>query len=296
MIDYLDDMLRQLFMNTISDITAASQVSFEPPDDDFRSQVKTNGKLALNVYLTDLRENRVLRSNERVRISQNGIVSEIQAPRRMDCHYLISAWSPATASGAVEPTEDEHLLLYKVITSLMDAEPFVPSQILVPAVLPSYWDLIADQQLPSVILPVEGFPKLAEFWGATKTVHWKPGVYLIVTLPVVMPTLVAGPIVTTTITDYPQIGSTQVAEVLLQIGGSILSGAPPAPVVGAWVRLEDSGGNSVDLETTDASGHFLFDSLQGGTYTLRVRAPGFAEGSRTFLVPSATGNYDVQLV
>jgi Pvc16 N-terminal domain/Carboxypeptidase regulatory-like domain len=296
MIDYLDDMLRQLFMNTISDITAASQVSFEPPDDDFRSQVKTNGKLALNVYLTDLRENRVLRSNERVRISQNGIVSEIQAPRRMDCHYLISAWSPATASGAVEPTEDEHLLLYKVITALMDAEPFVPSQILVPAPLPTFWDLIADQQLPSVILPVEGFPKLAEFWGATKTVHWKPGVYLIVTLPVVMPTLVSGPIVTTTITDFPQIGSTEVAEVLLQIGGSVLAGAPPAPVTGAWVRLEDSGGKPLTIETTDANGHFLFDSLQGGTYTLRVRAQGFAEGTKTFLAPSATGNYDVQLV
>jgi hypothetical protein len=294
MIDYLDDMLRQLFRNTISEITADSQVSFEPPDDDFRSQVKTSGKVALNVYLTDLRENRVLRSNERVRVFQNGIVSEMQAPRRMDCHYLISAWSPASA--AVEPTLEEHLLLYKATTALMDAEPFVPGQILVPAPLPSYWDLIADQELPSVILPMEGFPKLAEFWGATKTVHWKPGVYLIVTLPVVMPTLVAGPIVTTTITDYPQIGSTQVAEVLLQIGGSVLSGAPPAPVVGAWVRLEDSGANPVDLETTDADGHFLFDSLQGGTYTLRVRAPGFAEGTRTFLVPSATGNYDVQLV
>ena len=296
MIDYLDDMLRQLFMSTISDITAASQVSFEPPDDDFRSQVKTNGKLALNVYLTDLRENRVLRSNERVRIFQNGIISEIQAPRRMDCHYLISAWSPATASGAVEPTEDEHLLLYKVITALMDAEPFVPSQILVPAPLPTFWDLIADQQLPSVILPVEGFPKLAEFWGATKTVHWKPAVYLIVTLPVVMPTLVSGPIVTTTIADFPQIRSTQVAEILLQIGGSVLAGAPPAPVVGAWVRLEDGGGKPLTIETTDADGHFLFDSLQGGTYTLRVRAQGFAEGAKTFLVPSATGNYDVQLV
>src|SRR5260370_42227786 len=130
MIDYLDDMLRQLFRNTISDITAASQVSFEPPDDDFRSQVKTNGKLALNVYLADLRENRVLRSNERARIFQNGIVSEIQAPRRVDCHYLISAWSPATASGAGEPTGDGDLPLYEAGTALMDGEPSVASRML----------------------------------------------------------------------------------------------------------------------------------------------------------------------
>jgi len=295
MIDYLDEMLRKLFRNTMIEITADSQVSFEPPDDDFRNAVKASGKVALNVYLTDIRENRVLRSNERTRIFQNGTFSEMQAPRRIDCHYLISAWSPADA--AVEPTEEEHLLLYKATTALMDAEPFVPSQIFVPGPLPSYWDLIADQQLPSVILPMEGFPKLAEFWGATKTVHWKPGVYLIVTLPVVMPTLVTGPMVTTTITDFPQIGSSQMPEVLLQIGGSVLGGAPPAPIAGAWVRLEDGGGNPLIVETTDASGHFLFDNLQqGATYTLRVRAQGFAEGTRTFLAPSAAGNYDIQLV
>ena len=85
MIDYLDEMLRKLFVNTISEITADSQVSFEPPDDDFRSAVKTSGKVALNVYPTDLRENRILRSNERARVLQGGIFSEMQAPRRVDC-------------------------------------------------------------------------------------------------------------------------------------------------------------------------------------------------------------------
>jgi len=106
MIDYLDDMLRQLFLTTVSGITNPSQVSFEPPNDDCRGQVQTAGKMALNVYLADLRENRMYRTNERIRTAKNGIFNDAQAPRRIDCHYLISAWSPATASASVEPTVD----------------------------------------------------------------------------------------------------------------------------------------------------------------------------------------------
>lgn len=295
MIDYLDEMLRQLLITTVSGITTSSQVSFEPPNEAFQSQVQTNGKLALNVYLADLRENRMYRTNDTTRSLQNGIFSDAQAPRRVDCHYLISAWSPATKHPAVEPTIDEHLLLYETTTALMDAEPFVPSVIFTPAILPSYWDLIADEQLPSVILPVEGFPKLAEFWGATKSVHWKPAVYLVVTLPVIMPTLIAGPMVTAAITEYAFVGDSQPAETLIQIGGSVVTGTPAQPIAGAWVQLENAASKPIATTTTDVDGHFTFVGLQKGNYALRVRARGFAEASRAIPVPSSTGNYDVPL-
>lgn len=296
MIDYLDDMLRQLFLTTVSSITDPSQVSFEPPNDDFRSQVQTSGKLTLNVYLADLRENRMYRTNERMTTLQNGIFIDGQSPRRVDCHYLISAWSPATSNPpTVEPTVDEHLLLYQTTTALVDAEPFVPSNILIPATLPPYWDLIADEQFPSVILPVEGFSKLAEFWGATRTVHWKPVVYLVVTLPVVMPNLIAGPMVTATISEYELSGDAVPAETLIQIGGSVITGAPPRPITGAWVQLEDSVSTPMATTTTAVDGHFTFGSLLQGNYILRVRAQGFAEATRAIPVPSSTGDYDVPL-
>jgi Pvc16 N-terminal domain/Carboxypeptidase regulatory-like domain len=287
--------LRQLFLTTVSGITNPSQVSFEPPNDDFRGQVQTSGKMALNVYLADLRENRMYRTNERVRSAQNGIFSDAQAPRRVDCHYLISAWSPATASASVEPTVDEHLLLYQTMTALVEAEPFVPSVIYTPGTLPPYWSLIADEELPSVILPIEGFPKLAEFWGATKTVHWKPAVYLIVTLPVVMPALIAGPMVTAAIAEYELNGDLTPAEVLLQIGGSVITGTPPKPISAAWVQLESSAATPLTSVTTDVDGHFTFEGLRQGNYILRVRAQGFAGTTRTVTVPSSTGNYDVPL-
>ena len=298
MIEFLDQMLRQLFVNSVDEIVDPSQVGFDPPDDKWRNYVSglnVNGTPvdALNVYLVDLRENRTLRSNERVRDLRDGTFSEAPRPRRMDCHYLISAWSSAAAAtDQLTPAFDEHELLYNVTAALMNAEPLIPSQIYGPGGLPAgFPDVIADAELPSIVLPVEGFPKLAEFWGATKTVHWKPAVYLIVTLPVVLQPKVAGPMVTTRITDYRTSGGSQV-ETWIQIGGTVLTATDPVP--GAWVRIEDSGGAPIATTTSDENGRFTFVRLRAGDYTLRVRAQGFAEKTRPIHVPSPTGDYDVQ--
>jgi hypothetical protein len=295
MISFLDKLLRYLFASTISDITDGdTQVGFEPPDDNWRTYVTGLKEVALNIYLVDLRENRILRSNQRVRDFQDGSITETPAPRKMDCHYLISAWSPATANlPTVEPTVDEHALLYKVTASLMNAEPLIASQIYGPGGLPAgFPDIIADVELPSIVLPVEGFPKLAEFWGTTKTVHWKPTVYVIITLPIVLQSKVAGPMVTTRITNYRITGSTQI-ETLIQIGGTVFSGTTAVP--GAWVRIEDSSGTPITIATSDNNGRFNFIGLTQGNYTLRVRAAGFAEVTRAIQVPSPTGEYDVSV-
>src|SRR5262245_48655344 len=103
MIHHLDNLLRHLFLAQLVDITSEDQVGFQPPDEDWRGHVTNLQHNALNVYLVDLRENRKLRSNERARAVQNGMVSETPAPRRVDCHYLITAWSPAEITLAVEP-------------------------------------------------------------------------------------------------------------------------------------------------------------------------------------------------
>ena len=100
MIDVLDNLIRTLFLTRVPGITSETQVRFEPPDENWRNTVATltvNGDPAnaLNVYLVDLRDNRELRANERVRKIENGIVSDEPAPARVDCHYLVTAWSPA---------------------------------------------------------------------------------------------------------------------------------------------------------------------------------------------------------
>ena len=106
MINFLNETLRHLFLTGLSqDLTEDSQISFELPDEEFRNQVKTLGKNALNVCLVDLRENRSACAADSPRTTAGPGPQPALARRRIDCHYLISAWSPAIKS--VEPTLDE---------------------------------------------------------------------------------------------------------------------------------------------------------------------------------------------
>jgi hypothetical protein len=223
------------------------------------------------------------------------MVTEMPSPRRIDCHYLISAWSPATSTPTVEPTIDEHALLYQAAGALMTSEPLVPRKVYAPDPLPvTFPAVIADAELPTQLLPPEGFPKMAEFWGTFGAVHpWKPMLYLLVTLPVFMTEEIAGPMVTMRITEYRQAGSAQPGEIFAQIGGTIT--AAGQPVAGAWVRIEEALGATLAATSTAEDGRFTFGALQPGTFVIRVRATGFTEASRTVEVPSPSGNYDFQI-
>src|SRR5262249_23041582 len=109
----LDTVLRHLFLSQVPTLTTEDQIRFQPPDQDWRNALANLGsRMALNVYLLDLRENRRLRSNERVRSVETGVAVDAPAPARIDCHYLITAWSPAQQTTDPEPTVAEHGLLY----------------------------------------------------------------------------------------------------------------------------------------------------------------------------------------
>lgn len=298
MIDYLDNLLRHLLMAQIDEITREVQVRFQPPDQEWQKYVSGLDGNALNVYLVDLRENRKLRSNERVRNVANGVVSEDPAPLRIDCHYLISAWSPAAVTQTIEPTVDEHALIYKVVRMLMNSKPLVARKIYEPNPLPANFpNAIADAQLPTAVLPADGFPKLSEFWG-TVNCQWKPCVYVVITLPVVLDQQIVGPMVTTRITEYRITGKSETAELWIQIAGTVTDPSGD-PVPKAWVRLETPAGEALQTTTTKEEkseiGRFTFAQLKAGNYKLRVRAQGFAEKIDDINVPSSTGNYDVQL-
>jgi hypothetical protein len=283
-----------MMLSQIDQITDEVQVRFQPPDEDWRNHVSDLPGNALNIYLADLRENRKLRSNERIRDFSNGDVTETAAPARIDCHYLITAWSPAEPGPALEPTLDEHALLYDVTGVLMNNVPLIPRQVYEPDPLPAgFPELIADAEWPVSILPVEGFPKYGEFWGTMGVNHrWKPAVYLIVTLPVAFPTQIAGPMVTTRITEYRQMGQVGNTDVWIQIGGHVLDATnvppddAPTPVENAWVQLETTDGQRLQTTRTNDLGRFTFGELQEGQYRLRFSATGLGEATRDIDVPA----------
>lgn len=298
MIDLFDNLLRQLLIEQVADLTDEAQVRFQPPDADWRTYVSNlvvggNPANALNLYLIDLRENRKLRSNERVRSVENGIVTEEPAPARLDCHYLISAWSPANATPAVDPTLDEHALLYQAAAALFRNAPFNPSRVYPEGsvALNAWPEPFRNVDLPAVVLPVEGFNKLAEFWsGMGQGALWKPAIYLIVTLPVALFVEIAGPMVTTRITEYCISGRPETAEVWIQIGGHVLSPARPIAVGSATVTAIAAGGDLVsvdlaapfrvgDIVTANNTSRATITQIVGNDLTLSNALAGLAIGN-----------------
>jgi len=276
-------------------LTDEAQVRFQPPDADWRTYVSNlavggNPANALNVYLFDLRDNRRLRSNERVRTVENGIVNEEPAPARLDCHYLISAWSPAAISPAIEPTLDEHGLLYQAVAVLMQRAPFNPSRVYAAgsAALNAWPAPFRNCDLPATVAPVEGFNKLAEFWsGMGQGALWKPGLQLIVTLPIALLVEIAGPMVTTRITEYRITGRPETAEVWVQIGGHVLS--PPrllavgnslvAAAAGTLVTVNSALPFRVgDFVTANNITRAMITQIAGNNLTLSAALAGLAPG------------------
>jgi hypothetical protein len=302
MLAQLDRLIREVLVSEIAALTTP-QVRFQPPDASFRTDVVNLNAMALNVYLVELRENLKLRSNERLRRLDAGMLFTEQAPERMDCHYLISAWSPAPPGPGVEPTIDEHALLYEVAAVLTLQASLNPTRVYTPgdpalALWPAHF---RDVSLPTEVLEGESHHKLSEFWTSMGTdARWRPVVPLTVTLPIALVREVAGPMVTTMMTDYRITEHPETANVWLHIGGQVLDAATPlpdgspSPVAGAWVRLETLTGVLVRRAVTDDAGRFRLDQIRAAHYRLRTGAVGLGEQTRLVDVPTETGEYDLR--
>jgi hypothetical protein len=309
MIELLNNLLRASLLDGINELTDETQIRFQPPDDDWRTYVSNltvggNPVNAVNAYLVDLRENRGLRSNERTFThNQVGDVTAEPAPARLDCHYLITTWSPATPTPAVEPSLDEHRLLYNISELMLRRGALIPSAVypVGSGALAAWPERFRDSELPLVPAPVDGFSKLAEFWGSMGTGgRWKPALYLIVTLPVALLDEFVGPMVTTKIVEYRQTGIPETAEVWISIGGRVLDSNTlvnnePTAVPEAWVELTDINDRRLQLKQTNELGRFTFEDLTAGRYKIKSEAIGLSAPPRVIDVPSPTGEDDLIL-
>lgn len=306
MIDHADILLRQIFLREIDEIVDEAQVRFEPPNSDWRTYVSTltaagDPANALNVFLWDARENRALRSNARERRVVNGLAVETIAARQLDCHYIVSAWSPAAASAAIEPALAEHRLLHDAASALMRLEPPVASEIFAPTPLPPGFPAeIADVPLPIVVGPADAPVGASEFWS-TMGEPWRPSLHVVLTLPVSSAVARSGHIASTTITRLR--GSVHdafvEAEDLVLISGRVVDEAnpgpdgEPAPIAGAMVRIGTLAGATFRMSATDDAGRFSFHGLTAGSYRLSVHLQGRGSVSRDVDVPSLDGDYEI---
>src|ERR1700682_3563046 len=293
MIDFLDRTLRSLFESRLP-VTA----EFDVPDDHWRGHVSSTGGNFLNLYLIELRENRRLRSNELVSDWVGPIRQLEMAPARLDCHYLISAWTPTgiNHSPLVESTIVEDAILYDAAKVLFDNTP-LDVRALYPAAAPSPPDVLLEQPLPAVVAPPEGFAKLPDFWMRMDWV-WKPVLELIVTLPIVAVTRPAPPSVTTLLTQYLQNGHGSSVEELVTIGGivrtvdsrSVIDGVTaintPNITSATAFWTQNDVGRVVAVANIPASAVILsVQSASAATLSVNAIASGIAQ---TFVISSAT--------
>ena len=224
MLDYIDNMLRQLFITQVPGIISPLQVRFQPPDDDWRTYVSTLGKLALNVYMIELKENREMRSSGRTRDVNLGIVSETPLPRYRRCalshHGMGSAGHPsgggtnhrrARAAVGRDGRADGRRSAYYRKDLLSDRAADRLSG--------------ADRKCgdPDDDYPARRIRQARRVLGhdAGHNHPWRPAVLLILTLPVTLPVIEVSPMVTTRITEYRLSTSLSGVELWAEIGGTV---------------------------------------------------------------------------
>lgn len=130
-------------------------IGFEAPDDDFRTSVQGP---TINFFLYDIRENYELRSQEWHNVRQmDGTIQRHRAPARVNCSYLITAWSKNTTPA--EAAQEEHMMLGSVMKVLMRYRE-LPNTILKGSLI--------DQAPPvrAKAVQPEQIHSLGEFWQA----------------------------------------------------------------------------------------------------------------------------------
>jgi hypothetical protein len=281
MIDLLDHAVRTLLLGGVPELDGdPRRVGFQPPDDEWRAGVSSLSAVALNVYLAEVRQNRELRSTARRRFVRDDLLVDQAAPSWLECHYLISAWSPAAAQ--VEPTQDEHAILYRAVAALQDAAPINITRVHRgdTATIDAWPDGFRDVDLPTELMPVDGFAKLAEFWGTMGTHHrWRPVVEVAVGLPVLFTEpVVRGPSVVSLVVRMGLREGEPDDQDVWVFGGEVrVSDAdrPPDPPVEVTV-VDGATGFPVRTTTMDpATGRFVVDLplaavTEPGRYRLRA--------------------------
>jgi hypothetical protein len=308
MIDPLDGMLRDVIQSRVAGFIGPTQVGFGPPNADWKAAVIAAGEERFNLYLYDMRENVRLRSNEPHTSQSGGLVTMNLPSPRLDCTYLVTAWSPVAPGPLLDPAREEHQLLYRALAVFMQFRPLdagdvyatpVPSGMTL-AAFTAAAPALAAQPLPFDAASPDAPHEPAEFWTTLK-VDSRPAIRLTVTIPVVLeePDLVF-PGVTTLTARYYQLGTPGTPDTILAIGGRVLSTGTDAPIDGAWVQIVGKTPPAITAvrqrTVTDLDGRFIFSRLPRGSYELRAVAPGLADKTfPPFDVPLAAGTYDVHL-
>jgi len=278
----LDDTLNEI----LDDAAAPTElrnadVSFETPDKNFAPAQAT-----VNLFLYEVTENAVLRDVVPITEIVAGQFVRRRPPLRVDCCYLVTAWSAQTGAAKIA---EEHRLLAQALVWL-SRFPTVPDVFLQGSLVGQPFPP------PTLVAQMSKDKNTGEFWTALGSPP-RPAFYLIVTIAMDLEveTPEGPPVVTKEIVlkrKAPPGAPAPVLATVFEIGGTVREDGTPDPIANAQVRVLELG----RAVSADQDGRFKFDNLKAGNYTLRVSAAGFATKDELITVPGTVLNeYDVDL-
>jgi hypothetical protein len=278
MLDLVDNLILKLLDDGWTSPPAKPGFFFTVPDGDWQTKVKMRTGLQLNIYLYEVKENREFRRSTWDNVAlPDRTVALSQPPVYLDCHYLISAWSPTEDSDLASPVLDEHQMLSETLRVLLRNPDVVPAAL----PIPGGGVVFRNAHVYLTVVPPEPPRILNDFWSTMK-LPWRPAVMLVVTAPLdLLMDAPPSPVVTTLIQRFAQIGSAAIEE-LIDIGGLVLRAADQAPIPGALVERLDGSGTA----TADAQGRFVFTGILRGVHKFRASAPGMTPIERDIDVPA----------
>lgn len=124
MIRDLDETIRTLLQTAapVGSLLAQAGISFDVPDEAWRNGLT---ELSVNCYLYDVRENLELRTTEpRIQRNEDRTRAVRRLPLvRIDCSYMLTAWSVDTEDAVLE----QHELLTEILMVLLRNRTLPPS-------------------------------------------------------------------------------------------------------------------------------------------------------------------------
>jgi hypothetical protein len=285
MLNLLDLTLRQVLDSGWTPTPPPSKPGFyfTVPDDAWQTRVKADNTVRLNLYLFEVRENRDFRRAEWDTVPDSSATTVLsQPPVYLDCHYLVSAWSPAEDTEATTPVLDEHLVLAEALRVLLRTPLVTPQALGIVGGSPVF----QQSEVCLSVAPPEAPRILNDFWS-TMRLPWRPAIQVVATAPLdLLLDLPPAPRLTTLIQRFGGPGGAA-AEERITFAGWVLRQADDGPLPGATVerRALDSDA-TVESVSTDAQGRFAFAGLPPGPQRLRASQTGLAPLQRDLDLPN----------
>jgi hypothetical protein len=251
MLDDLDRTLRALLIEDLPRVIERIQpdgfeIKFDVPNRELKSRLT---KPTLSLYLYNIQENRDLRGRTWDQARENGSIATRRPPVRLDCQYMVTAWS--------NEVEDEHRLLTGAARVLF-RNPTLPEGVLQGALADGY-------PITTEVAQPVSLKDVVDIWSVLDN-DLRPSVRVTVTVPLdvdieyVTPPVLEGRFSDPDPQYMPAPAEPVRVEGVLSRGG--------APVANARMRVERSSA------LTDKDGSFVLREVHAGKRTVFVHHEG----------------------